>query len=64
MFQAHLFSNSIYKWKDEIFGQKIIFHTAQLYNVSQSTEHVSESSQYVSELDVSETTDIHLYLVY
>ena len=25
-------------------------------DVSESTEHVSESSQYVSELDVSETT--------
>ena len=64
MFQAHLFSNSIYKRKGEIFWQQIIFHAARLDNVSESTEHVSESSQYVSELDVSETTDIHLYLVY
>ena len=59
MFHSHLFSNSIYKWKGEIFWQKISFHTAQLYNVSESTEYVSESSQYVSE-----TTDIHLFLVY
>ena len=28
----------------------------QLDKVSKSTEHVSESSQYVNELDVSETT--------
>ena len=31
----------------------------QLDNISESTEHVSESSQYVSGLDVSETTDIN-----
>ena len=30
----------------------------RLDNVSESTEHGSESFQYVSELDVSETTDI------
>ena len=50
----HIMSNKV---KRSPLAKRLFKQLAkQLDNVSESTEHISKSSQYVSELDVSETT--------